>query len=161
MRLRNFDVFFAVLVFALFTTVALLLAAIGARVYQTANETLTADYDERTSVLYLAQKLRQNDSAGLIRVVRFGDGDALVFSEEFNGQVYENWLYVADGYLREDLLAPGVKPESKYGQIIMPLESLTVDQSRMDSGLIIVRVTMANGTQTELYYYIRSAGASR
>ena len=155
-RFRNFDVVFILMVFALYTTVGLLLAAIGARVYQTANETLTSNYDQRTSVLYIAQKVRQNDSDGQIEVVPFGDSYALVFGSDFNGAHYENWIYVKDGYLREELLAPGALPDSRYSQAIMPMQSMEVDDSNIDSGLIVVKFTMADGDVAELTLYVKT-----
>ena len=159
MRQRNYDLVFTLLLFAIYTTAALTLAAIGARVYQNATDTLAQNYDQRTSVLYVAQKLRQFDGSGQLRVERFGDGDALVLTQEFEGSSYETWIYVADGRLCEDLVAPGTSPSSHFGQEIMPLAAMSIDSSGLSRGLIVISFTTTDGRQTELSLYLKSLAA--
>ncbi|MCL2631972.1 MAG: DUF4860 domain-containing protein [Coriobacteriia bacterium] len=157
MRRRIYDVVFALALFALYTTIALVLVAIGARVYMSANETLTANYNDRTSVFYVAQRVRQNDSYDQIRVDRIFGSDALVFSETIDGYTFETWLYVYNGQLCEMLVFAGSEPDPVFSQNIMPLERMAIDTSRQSEGLLTINFTISVGDERQLDLYIRSS----
>jgi len=157
---RSFDIIFSLVVFALYVVAALILVMIGGRVYQNASANMSTHYDQRTSVFYIAQRLRQSDDAGQIRVEQLDGQDALVLTEVVGGQVYETWIYVQSGQLYEQLLAPGAQPSAAMGQAIMPMQALTVDGSQLNHGLLTVRFTLQNGSTTSIDLYLRSAGSS-
>ena len=155
-RRRLYDIVFTLALFALYTTMALVLVAIGARVYLATSDTMTTNYNERTSVLYVAQRLRQNDVYGQVRVEHLNGSDALVFSETIGDDTYETWLYVFDDQLCEILVARGSQADLRYGQRIMPMQSMTVDTSRLSDGLISVRFMLEDGQPSQIDIYLKS-----
>ena len=157
MRRRLYDIVFALALFALYTSVALILVAIGARVYMSTENTMTRNYDERTSVLYVAQRVRQSDSHGQIRVEQLAGSDALVFSETINGRSYETWLFVSEEHLCELLVAADQEPDIAMGQRIMPIQSMTIDSSRQSEGLLTIQFVLGSGQLTEIDVYIKSS----
>jgi hypothetical protein len=118
--------------------------------------TMTRNYDERTSVLYVAQRVRQSDSYGQIRVEQLGASDALVFSETVNGRSYETWLYVNDEHLCELSVSADQEPNIAMGQRIMPIQSMTIDCSRQNDGLLTIQFVLESGQLTEIDVYIKS-----
>jgi len=157
---RSFDILFSLALFVLYTTIAVSLSAVGARIYLNTSSTLAGDYDQRTGVLYVAQKLRQGDAAGQVRLGELGDGDALVLGQSIGGVPCETWLYVHDGSLCELLLVGGATPEPGAGQAIMPMRSMRVDASRLQEGLLHIDFETADGEASAIDLHLRSGGVS-
>jgi len=155
-RRRFYDIAFTVALFALYTTIALVLVAIGARVYLHASETLTSNYNERTSTLYVAQRIRQNDSYDQIRVDKIVGSDALVFSKVVGERVFETWLYVYEGQLCELTIAAELGVDASYGQAIMPMQSMTIDLLSLEDGLISITFVMDDGQTTSIDVYVKT-----
>ncbi len=139
---RTIDVLFVLTLFALYTLSSLFLAVIGANIYQQNVSASEANYNIRTSSLYLTEKARQSESAGNIRVDSFGDGDALVLSRTVNEQVFETWIYVENGSLSEILVPAGTQLIPGIGQKIMPLKDLALTLDEI--GLLKIYVTDNN-----------------
>ncbi|MDR0459798.1 MAG: DUF4860 domain-containing protein [Coriobacteriales bacterium] len=161
MRRHYFDIIFTLTLFALYTTIALSLSTIGAQVYTNTAQTLSSNFDQRTSVLYVTQKLRQNDVSGLIRVEQLGDGDALVFTEVYEDQSYETWFYVADGFLREVLMLAGDQPDANYGQAIMPMQSMAVDSQRLSDGVLTISFIQLDGSVSVVDIHLQSLNSEQ
>ena len=131
---------FTILLLGIFALTAISVAVIGAKVYANSADKMHANYDTRTSIVYLSEKIRTNPDDSFD--VRDLNGSlALVLSKEVNGTVYESWLFVTDDYLREapmivsgDTVLPGA------AQRIMPLQSL--DAKLRDGGIEITVLTV-------------------
>ncbi len=149
---HTIDIFFVVSLFALYVLSSLFLSVIGADVYRE-NVTLSeANYNVRTSVLYLTEKVRQNETGGDVRSDSFGGHDALVLSEHYNGNTYETWIYIEDGYLCEVYLAANVSPMPGIGQKIMEVNALTVTSDNM--GLLTIGITDKNDNSYSSRVYL-------
>ncbi len=137
-----------ILVFALFfayTIGALLLSIIGANVYTKTVEASQENYDARTSVVYLSQKIRLSEQADAISIQTFNNTDALVITESYGEYDFSTWIYIEDGYLCEALLSSNVDLIPGMGQKIMPLTSM--DFTLDDNGLLDITV-MTEGENT-------------
>jgi hypothetical protein len=148
--------FVVLALFCVFAVCALLLAAIGAGVYRNTAAVMESNYNERTSILYVAEKLRQNDVAGAVRIDSVGASDALVLVEQVSGRNYETWLFVADGTLYEELLAPGGQPEATMGQAIMPMRDLRISANGLGDGCFTVSFTTVDGQVASMDFNLAS-----
>ena len=61
-----FDFVFILALFCVFSASAFLAVVIGASVYQTTTENMDANYRNRTASAYITEKIRHNDTAGLL-----------------------------------------------------------------------------------------------
>jgi hypothetical protein len=156
MKKHSLDLVVVVALFFVYAACALLLCVIGAEVYRTTAATMQNNYDQRTSVLYVAEKVRQNDLDGTVRVDRVDDTDALVLVEKQSGRDYETWLFVKDEVLYEGLFAPGAAIDVKLCQPIMPMGALTIGQDETDSGLINITFAAPDGQKTSIDLWQRS-----
>ncbi|MCL1880082.1 MAG: DUF4860 domain-containing protein [Actinomycetia bacterium] len=155
-RRRSFSIVFILALFAVYTCCSLMLVSVGASVYRKTTATLADDYDSRTGILYIAERLRQSDSQGSVRVDSLDGATALVLTREYGGQDYETWFYVSDSILREFLLAPGSKVDPSFGQPIMSMQSMDVDISKLGNGLIVVNFTTIDGTENSIQIFMES-----
>ncbi len=143
----------ALVLFGLFAVCILLVLLTGADVYRklTVRDRLT--YEKRTAVQYLTTKIRQADVAGWIESGTIGDLDALVISEEVEGEVYCTWIYCYDGYLRELFAAADSDMGPEAGEKILEAADLTAEY---ESGQVIVELTATDGTVQRIVLSRRS-----
>jgi hypothetical protein len=154
---HSLDLVVVVALFFVYAACALLLCVIGADVYRGTATTMQHNYDQRTSILYVAEKVRQNDRDGTVRIERVGDVDALVLVEKQSGRDYETWLFVQDQMLYEGLFAPGSTIDAKLCQSVMPMDALTLERVDTDSGLISATFHTVDGQTTSIDLWLRSA----
>ncbi|HHT24373.1 MAG TPA: DUF4860 domain-containing protein [Clostridiaceae bacterium] len=153
------EILFVIALFFLYTICTLLLSVMAADAYSRGAERSERNYNMRTSVLYLTEKVRQTTSTtGEISVRQTGEGDALVLGMLAEGEQYETWIYVEDGYLREVLLLQGADVSPGIGQKIMPLSSLVLELG--PEGLLQICVTDQTGETYDGKVFLERAGRS-
>ncbi len=148
------DIIFILSLFCAFAVTALFVVVLGANVYKGISADMTTNYNARTSVVYVSEKVRQNDMAGDIGVRALGDSDALVLVQDVRGAKYETWIYAADGALREVTVASGTQVRAGDGQEIMELDQLVLRQE--NESLIGIVATDTNGNVFESAVSYRS-----
>ncbi len=136
---QTIDIFFVLTLFCLYTLSSLFLAIIGANIYEQNVAASEANYNIRTSALYVTEKARQSELQGSVRIDKFEDNDALVLSRTVSEQVFETWIYVDDGYLNEILVPAGTQLIPGIGQKIMPLQNMTL--ALVDVAFLEISVT--------------------
>lgn len=149
------DIIFILSLFCAFAVMALFVVVLGANVYKGISADMTANYNARTSVAYLSEKVRQNDVAGGVGVRTLGENNALVLVQDVEGATYETWIYVADGVLREVTVAAGTQVQTGDGQEIMELERLAFH--RDNGSLIGIEAIDTDGNVFESAVNYRSA----
>ncbi len=97
--------------------------------------------NKRTAMAYLLTKIRQNDAAGALRLVKAGDGDAIAIEETIDGAAYENWIYQDDGKLKEVLLEKGSAFDPASGFTVVESGGITVEKIE-DGALEGLRITV-------------------
>ena len=151
------EILFVIALFFLYTICTLLLSVMIADAYSRGAERSERNYNMRTSVLYLTEKVRQTTSAeGEISVRQTGAGDALVLGMSVEDAHYETWIYVEDGYLREVLLLQGSDVSPGIGQKIMPLSALVLELG--PEGLLRICVTDQTGETYNGKVFVEKAG---
>ncbi|HHW95099.1 MAG TPA: DUF4860 domain-containing protein [Mogibacterium sp.] len=142
-KIYSAEILFVVALFFLYTLCVLLLSVMAADTYREGAKRSERNYNMRTSVLYLTEKARQTSLPEGISVRQTEEGDALVLGMSAEGEQYETWIYVEDGYLREVLLMQGADFMPGIGQKIMPLSSLDLELGK--EGLLQISVTDQTG----------------
>jgi len=166
----SLDLVVVVALFCLYTGSALILCAIGVQVYQGTAETMRQNYDERTSILYVAEKVRHYDTEGSVRIDKVKGNDALVLVDKRNDRVFETWLFIQDGILYEGFFIQGTTPDIRLCQAILPMKSMEVhwqaalgigtSDSRVDGQMICVVFTTTDGETKSIDLWLRSTGKS-
>lgn len=152
------DVFIVLALFLVYAACALMLSVLGAHSYRQTVALSQKDFTQRSSVLYLTQKVRQNDIGGSLRVESYGNGDALILVEQETGDGYETWIYVKDGYLCELLISAGSEVSDDQAQRIMPMQELSLS---LESGnLLNIALTTDTGGILTTTMTLRSSGST-
>lgn len=126
---HTIDIIFVLSLFCAFAVLALFVVVLGANVYKGISADMTRNFDARTSVAYLSEKIRQNDVQGGISVENVNGADALVLRREADGKTYETWVYVQDGWLSEVTVAQGTDVAQVGGEPVMELASMEISRN--------------------------------
>lgn len=135
------DFAFTLALFCVFTITALLVVLIGANVYKKSIQQTDDTFVRRTSLTYVATKIRQHDAAGAIHVQELDGVSALVLEQEITGETLQTWIYFHDGALRELLVTEGAEIDKQSGQSILELRDFYVQQA--DGSLQLTAVNEA------------------
>lgn len=146
------DALFVMVLFAVFAISALILVTIGADVYRHTVSDMGTNYETRTSVSYITEKIRQNDrSDSDISVTTLDNLPALAMSQEIGGNTYCTYLYYHEGYLKELFVQKGNSIGSNLseaGMEIMPLQSL--EMNTCSDNLLQFRLTTTDGATHDI-----------
>ena len=142
---HSINMMFTILLLGIFALTAIFSAVMGATVYANSAEKLQANFDTRTSLVYLSEKIRTNPSDDYD--VREVDGNtALVLTEKLGDYVFESWIFVSNERLCEITVMQGDTVVPGTAQQIMDLRSL--DAQKKDGGIEITVVTVAGDVNT-------------
>lgn len=148
-RSHKIDTVFVAALFTVFAATAFLVVLISAKQYQNTADSMKYNYEIRTASSYLAEKVRQNDSAFHIAVSELEGIPALCLTSVENGVHYTTYIYCYDGALRELFVSEHSVFAPNAGQKIVPL--LDFAPEAIDSGLLRITVTGTDGTPVPLY----------
>lgn len=147
-RRHTVDVLFTLALFCVLAASSLLVAVLGAQVYEGIASRMGDHYTSRTTLSYIVNKVRQNDLSGGVWLGELGDGPALVMEEEVDGSRYQTWIYQSGGELRELLTRADNQIRPEDGQTIMPVEHLKMEAVR--DGLFRISVRTGSGEESVL-----------
>lgn len=128
----------ALLVLAVFAVGIMGVLLSGVTAYRRLTQRDQKAYDCRTAAQYLTTKLRQAPGSGAVSMGSFGDGDALVIQEEWEGTAFVTRIYCHDGWLMELYSIAEGSFSPKDGQKIVPMDRL---QTRQQGALLELTLT--------------------
>lgn len=128
-RTRSVQTLCILLIFTLFAAASLLLVLIGANVYRGVSARMDENDSIRTSLSYVANKVRTGDETGEIAVEDEGKIRSLVLSSRYDGDVYKTYLYWYRGWLTESFLAADQPFVPGDGEKITRLAGFSVKQT--------------------------------
>jgi hypothetical protein len=137
---------FTVTLLGVFALAALSVAVMGANVYAHNAQKMENNFDTRTSLIYIAQKVRQCPGEAFT-VEQIDGNDALVLHEVYNGVQYDSWIYVYDGQLKELMISSDTAPVPQDGQSIMELKEMHIDSG---TNSVTIHITNMDGEQNSL-----------
>ena len=142
----------ALLVFCVFAGGILSVLLSGASAYRRLTERDQMAYDSRTCLQYVATKIRQVSTPDCVLLSEFGDGDALVIVQDYDGSEYWTRVYCYDGWLMELFTSAAGDFTPEDGEKIMEAESLTLMRT---GDLLRVIIVDGNGMQVEQTMFLR------
>ena len=155
----SINMMFTIMLLAIFSLSLILVAIIGAQVYSSNADRMQQNYDSRTSLLYIGEKLRCQEAEN-VTIEEISGTETLVITTYANGYIttdYETLIYVHDGKLKELVLVKDPSGERNFepatGTPIMALTDLTLTKS--DKG-ILIKVVTESGSKKETFIGWRS-----
>lgn len=155
------DILFVLALFGVFTVSALMLVTIGSEVYRHTVEDMGSNFESRTAVAYITEKIRQNDNVITdssnnttqnISISTLAGEPALMLSQVIDGETYCTYLYLHDGYLKELFMRSGSYLGDNTlaaGQNIMELTDFVLEQA--SDNLLSIQLGTPGGESHEMF----------
>lgn len=150
------DFLFTIALLVFFAASALLAVIIGANVYKTTTQNMSDNYDSRTSVAYITEKIRQHDSAGGVTVTDINGTHCLAFKEAYGGDSYTTYIYEYNGKLMELFENDTLPFDPDNGQEILAVNEFHILEAA--PGLYALTIVDSGGFSTQMYIGMRSEG---
>ena len=129
-----------VLLLALFLMLSVLTAMRTAACYKKVLDR-SDRMDRSTALTYITEKVRQNDTAGALRIGTIGDCQALVICQG-DEILYDTYIYCYDGSLRELMIKRELTPAPEMGRSLLPMDLLELT---LEDGLLRIRCADGSG----------------
>ena len=148
------NVISAIIILGIFAISCLVLINIGIRVYQNVVIANDNNFELRTSLSFVATKLRQTDTSDSIRIEELEGTRVLVMGEEIDGRQYETLIYFKEGVLYELFKEPDTQYNLDYGMEVMEIEDFSMEL--YDNGSLLLTARNSMGDEDELTLRFRS-----
>ena len=122
------DLLFTLALFCVFAATSLIVVIIGADVYSRIAAGMNYGFETRTSLVYVSEKIRQNDLDDAIYLGELDGVPALVLEQTYGVTVYCTYIYYHDGVLRELFASADIPVKPTDGQRITALSDFSVEQ---------------------------------
>ncbi|MCL2488693.1 MAG: DUF4860 domain-containing protein [Oscillospiraceae bacterium] len=152
------DTLFIIMLFVVFTICSLFVVVSGVGVYKNIVKSMKVNTENRTSINYVINKIRQNDRAGALSSGDVEGRPAIVMTEQFGDYTLCTYIFFHDGYVQELTRSAAIPPELKAGSRLFAagdftfqMESAAGEHSRM----IRLCYTDSQSQKTELLFGLK------
>lgn len=149
------DLLFPVALFFVFALSALTVILLATNVYREATESSSLNYTSATSLSYISEKVRQNDSANAVSLGSFDGCESLILEQNIENTTYFTYIYVDGGKLKELFVKDGATASKTAGTVIMPVDEFTMKQ--LSDGLFEFTCTDTKGDKSSTVVGVRSS----
>lgn len=125
-----------VLILGIFIITSLFLANVGIETYKNIVLANNDNFQLRTSLSYVATKVRQSDTRNRTYVEEVDGANVLVLGEVVDGASYETLIYYKDGYLCELYREEGMEYDLGYGVEMFEIDDFSIEET--EDGMIHV-----------------------
>ena len=148
------DLLFTLALFCVFAASALFVIIIGAQVYRSTVQQMEDNYSVRTSLSYVAEKIRQNDRDSAVSIGELDGCPALILKQEYEEKTLTTYIYEYEGFLRELFVSSDAVPHAKDGQQIMVVHSFAMEE--ISPSLFHFTSADARGNEADIYVSVKS-----
>ena len=127
-RQHSIDLIFPIALFFVFAASALMVLILAADLYSSAGKQQQKKEEIYTPLSYLAEKIRQNDTGGAIRIIRLEDTDCLSIAADYDGTVYYTYIYAFENMLKELFVPEHADVSPGSGTDLMPVQDLQMEE---------------------------------
>jgi len=156
---HTIDFLFPLALFLVLTASSLLVILLAANTYRNITAQSNDNYTSRTSLSYIREKIRHNDSGGSIDAGSLDGEDCLLISHSYGGADYTTYIYQDSGSLKELFVKDGVDVNLSNGTEIMAVENFSIEKKT--ETLYCFSVIDIYGNENSILINIKSRSAER
>lgn len=143
-----------VFLLGIFAITSLFLANVGMETYKNIVLANNDNFQLRTSLSYVATKIRQSDTKNRTYIEEKEGAKVLVLGEEIDGENFETLIYYKDGYLCELYREEGMEYDLGYGVEMIEIHDFQIDET--EDGQIHLIAQNKTGDRQELMLTLRT-----
>lgn len=144
-RKHVIDMVFPFALFFVFAASSLLVILLAANIYQGTTAMTENNYESRTVLSYVTEKIHQGDDNGGVSLDTFNGHDSIKIRQTYGEQNYQTYIYEDEGVLRELFIREGVEASLADGREIMKVRDLQMEQ--LEPGLFRFSCTSEDGKE--------------
>ncbi len=154
------DFLFILALFGAFAITALFVVLFGARIYRSTVSNMNTNYEKRTAMSYITEKIRSHDYTGgadvddLKNLRSDGEHSVLKLYQDVGGKRYVTYLFVSEGYLKEFTAEEDYDFHFDIGTKILAIKDFSV--KRESDSLYHFNITDMNDEKTEFFVALYS-----
>lgn len=150
------DILFVLALFGIFALSAIFLITIGANIYGKTMNNMENNFDARTALAYITEKIRQSDLENRIDVGELDGCPALIISSGTEENQYRTYLYEYQGTLKELMIKRDIQLGPSAGQDILAVSAFKL--TPINDHLINCCITIDHEQSYDLFISVRSGG---
>ena len=143
----------ALMIFGAFVVCVFIVIISGADLYKKLIDKDTDSFNMRTVGQYITTRIHQADSYAGVSIEDFCGTDAVVITEQIDGDMYKTWLYCYDGYLMELFGMDDIMLMPEDGEAVLKAEDIKFS---LEDDLLKADISVKEGESYEVCVYIRS-----
>ncbi len=133
---------FPALLFFVFLLCTIFTILIGSRVYENIRERDNTSFHTDTALAYMTNKVRQSDRADSVSVREDNGVQILVLTTDYDGVLYETWIYQMDGVLWELFTQEDSGLDVFSGQMIMECDPVSFALDTKEHGDTFLTISL-------------------
>lgn len=150
------DFLFILALFGAFAVTALFVVLFGARIYKSTVSNMNTNYEKRTAMSYLTEKIRSHDYTGGVEVSTSDDDQSVLkLYQNVKDRTFITYLFVDDGYLKEFTADDKYDFDYSSGTEILAIKDFSVQKE--GKCLYRFNITDMNDEKTEFFVTLYSA----
>lgn len=155
------DFFFTLSLFCLFAASALIVVIIGSGVYRNTTVQMEENYVARTALSYVAEKVRQHDTSGGVRLTEEEGETVLVLqnTENTTDTDYLTYIYAYDGWLCELVIRDDAPFSKAQGERILEIDTFRLVNE--GNGFLRITVSDSGSSSASCLLHLRSSQEHR
>lgn len=150
------DVLFVIGLFSIFALSAVFLITIGANIYRKTVTHMDENFNTRTSLAYITEKIRQADRTDGVSLGSLEGHPALILHSMSNGMTYDTYIYEKDGMLLELMMREDLTLSASAGQFILEVEAFQLQP--INDHLLKCNIQTSNEGVCHFYLSVRTGG---
>lgn len=150
---HSIDVLFMFVLFAVFAILSVLIIFIGSGVYSRITENKEINEQTRTTLSYIANKVRETDGIENIYLTEKEGSQVLVLKAEYEDYAADTWIYEYDSKLMEMTVDSGDEFELRFGDILLDTDGVEfyIDE---EEKLLKVSIFDKNAKESKVSIYL-------
>lgn len=148
------DMLFPIALFLVLAASSLFLVILAANVYRKSVAREECNYESRTCLSYVTEKIRQNDENGSVETSTFDGCPCLVLKQTLGGQSYVTYLYSYEGQLCELFIQEGISMHAADGQKILEVRDFNITEQ--EKGIFKISCSDGSGKESVTYAAVKS-----
>ena len=138
------DILFVIALFCIFVLSAMFLISIGANIYSKTMSNMDSNFNSRTAVAYIIEKIHQSDKDNSVSVGEFDKDKAIIITNTINDIDYVTYIYEYNNYIMELNTRAELSLPRSAGSNVVKVNKFNISQPK--DNLIYCNIIIENET---------------
>ena len=126
---HTIDLLFPILLWAVLLICPIFTVLLGIHFYEKTTDRITSNYETRTALSYLREKIHQNDESDAISIGTLGEVESLIIEQTYGDKLYKTYIYSYENALWELMAQDGLSVSPTDGTKILDVKGFSMEET--------------------------------